>query len=375
MSIFGRSQTVTSQEVTAPVYEGYHAEVNGDILAIQESWEDQLAVIEALHALDMEELAMRSDVKALQESGAEASEIEARQEAYEVVTESMGKDALEKIKAFFSKLWGKIKAFFKSVVRVFDGVVKNAQDFVKKYEGQIKGLNLRGFKYKMFNYTNIDEVKFMDADPKTEAEELYDLATKSSLQAENDALADKLHEKTTKMKENKEDDLSEYRGKLIGSGTLTAEQFGKELYSAFRGGAREKGDASEQEVHIQTIMDKIKSAGDAKKKADEFAKKVDEQFSKIIKDITALSTKLGSASAGKDGFVEHDLGDDKGGKRRMKSGAVSTVTEALRTYGTIFSAKKDIQLTIFRSWKTAWDERNSTYKSVCLAAFRHKAEK
>jgi hypothetical protein len=48
---------------------------------------------------------------------------------------------------------------------------------------------------------------------------------------------------------------------------------------------------------------------------------------------------------------------------------------ALRTYSTIFSAKKNIQMSIFRAWKTAYSERTGAYKACLLAALRHKPGK
>jgi hypothetical protein len=374
MSIFGRSQTVTGSTVTAPVYEGYGVEVNGDILAIQESWEDQLAVIEALHSLDMEELSLRGDVKTLQESSASETEIDARYEQYQTVTESMVKDAWEKIKEFFAKLWGKIKAFFKSVVRVFDGIFRSAESFVKKYKSDLKKLNLRDYKYKMFNYTHIDDDLGSLEEVKTMADELYAEATKASVSGYTEVALSNLDAKMTKMRENKEDMLDEIRGDVVDKGSLSVEQFAHELFAMFRGGAKSKEDKQEISVNIDTIITTIEKAGDGKKKADEFGKKVDAEFSRIIKDIDALAAKVKGTKA-EGTHVDVDLGEGKGGKRKVKSDGVSKVVEALRVYSGIFSSTKSIQLQAFRAWQDAWKERNSTYKTVCTSAFRHKAEK
>jgi hypothetical protein len=374
MSIFGRSQTVTASTVTAPVYEGYGVEVNGDILAIQESWEDQIAVIEALHSLDMEELALRSDVKTLQESSSSQSEIDARFERYETVTESMVGDAWTKIKEFFAKLWGKIKAFFKSVVRVFDGIFRSAESFVKKYKSDLKKLNLRDYKYKMFNYTHIDDDLGSLEEVKTMADELYAEATKASVSGYTEVALTNLDAKINKMRENKEDMLDVIRGEMVEKGSLSPEQYAHELFAMFRGGAKSKEDREEISVNIDAIITAIEKAGDAKKKADEFGKKLDSEFSRIIKDIDALASKVKGAKA-EGNHVDVDLGEGKGGKRKVKSDGVTKVVDALRLYSGLYSSTKSIQLQAFRAWQDAWKERNTVYKTVCTGAFRHKAEK
>lgn len=377
MSIFGRSQKVAAQSVvTAPVFEGYDVEVNGDILALQESWEDQLAVIEALHSLDMEEISLRSDIKTLQESSASESEIEARYEQFETVTESAVGNAWAKLKKFFADLWGKLRAFFDSVVRVFDGIFKSAESFVKKYEPQLKKLNLRGFKYKMYNYTNIDEVKLLDVDKiKGETEALYAEATKAGISGYTEKALEQLDKRVQALRENKEDELDKYRGGIVGQGSVSDKQFGQALFSEFRGGAKSKEDEVEREINIDEIIASIKGAGAAKEKAVAFKKAVDEEFTKIIKDIDAVSTKI-KTTAPEGGHVKVDLGEgEAGGTRRVKADGVNKVLDALRVYSGIFSAKKSIQLTVFRAWQTAWKERNSTYKSVCTSAFRYKADK
>lgn len=357
MSIFGKSKG-NSTSVTAPVYEGYGAEINGDILAIQESWEDHQTVIEALHALDIAELTLRNDVKSLQESGAEASEIEAREAEYATVTEAMVKNAWEGIKNFFNKLWGKIKAFFKSIVAVFDGIFKNAQDFVKKYDAELRKRNLTGFEYKMHSYTNIDKAAFMELDVKAETQKILVDALKVATTANTDKEIETLGNEISKLKENKEDILDSYRGEVIGTASVNSNQFEQVLYSIFRNGAKDKGDAKEQAVKITEIIDALKNT-DGKTKAEAFAKKTDEEFAKIIKTVADMENALGKSDKHHDNYTP---------ARNAK------VVEALRTFSTLFSAQKDIQLGVFRAWKTAFAERNSVYKAVCGAALRYKAK-
>jgi hypothetical protein len=362
MSIFGsRSQSVTN--VTAPVYEGYDVEANGDIIALQESFEDQLAVIEALHAIDMEEIALRSDVRTLEEG---TSEYETRVQDFEAVTEALVKDAWAKIKEFFSKLWGKIKAFFATVVRVFDGIFKSGKAFVEKYENQLRKLNLNGYKVKMFKYTNLDSADFMEANPKEDSKKLFDAATKavtSGNATELDALIEQI-------RDNKEKELNDFRGELLDKGSLDSDEFAKELFAGFRNGASSEADKEEEAVNIEEIIKALKDTK-AKEKVDGFSKKTNEEFGKIISNIDSLHSKLGAAKEKEGSYTvkqsgaEHKVGKDVAPK----------VLQALQAYSSLFTGFKDITMETFRAWNTAYKERNSVYKSVATGAFRYKEKK
>lgn len=371
MSIFGRSQSVET-DLNAPVFEGYHEEVNGDILAIQESFDDQLAIIEALHAIDMEELEMRKEVKALRENGADRYEIDARVEQFETVTEAAVKNAWQKIKDYFKKLWGKIKAFFGSVVRTFDGVFMSGQKFVKKYEADLKKLKLNGFKYKYHNYTNLERYDGVTKEGvQKQINVLLDDAVKmanESRPTEDDIKA--FRAALEQLRDDKEDVLNAVRGKEIGKSSITSEDFQRELYGYFRDGADDRKDVSERAVDINKVIEVLKDTK-AKTIAEKSIKTIDGEFSKIIKTINQLESKLANAKE-KNGTYTATQGNTE---LKVAVNVTPAVLEGLRFYSSMFSAMKDIQLQTFRAWKDAYNERNRVYKSICVAAFRYKEEK
>jgi hypothetical protein len=124
MSFFGN---LNKSSYDIPVFEaGSDVEVNGDLIAIEEGYEDQLAIIEALHTLDMAEIDLKKDLKNLTES----SEIEARQKEYEAVVENVISNAWDRLKQFFLNMLGKLQAFFKTIVRFFDGLFRSGKKFV-----------------------------------------------------------------------------------------------------------------------------------------------------------------------------------------------------------------------------------------------------
>lgn len=361
MSIFGKGYYT----VTAPVYEGYGVDVNGDILAITESFDDQLEIVKALHAIDMEELAMRNDVRQLRESGADLYAIEERQHQYEAVTEGMVKNAYQKIKEFFSKLWGKIKAFFASVVRYFDGLFKSSQDFAKKYEHQLKKLDLLGFKYKMHKYTNLDDVDTTVVDRKATIEEVFDDLKEVDGSEEK---IKELQKEIEELRENKDENVAIMRGKFVKKEMpLTQEEYTGVLYAYFRNGATSDDDMEEQPVEIEHILTVLKDTK-AKKGVEKWAKKNDEEFSKILKDISEIERKLANAKE-KDGKYTVKHSDYEAS---IPTKASSLVLEQLRLVAGMISTQKDIEMQFFRAWRTAYAERESVFKRVCLAAFRYK---
>lgn len=346
MSIFGRKNSYATNDV---VVEGYNCENNGDLIAIQEGYEDQLAIIEALHAVDAEELAYRRDVLALESAGASVKEIENRREEFFVVTEGAVSNVYEKIKAFLNKIKAKLKAFFASVVRYFDGLFKSGKDFATKYEKELRKLNLSGFEYKMFKYENLDG--------STPAEAL------EKAQSMNDRLFNNITTKdeVENVDDKKDDEFDKFRGELIGSSAIDAADFSQELFSHFRSDATDKSDMEEVKVQIGTIIDTLKTNKDLQT-AEKALSKVDSVFDKAIRAIEKSEK-------------EHDkVMVNKTATEEEKTKAIFDAAVCQKKASHLNEAKT-IALEYFRAWKSAVTERNSVYKNVCVAAFRYKKEK
>lgn len=350
MSIFG-SKTQASEEFTTPLFEGYGVEENGDLIAVQESHDDSLHVIKALHAIDMNELSMRSDVKQLTESGAEESAISSRMEEYEIVSESAVKDAWAKVETFLKNLWGKIQAFFRSVLAHIDGFVRSNEAFAKKYETQLGKLDLSGYTREMYKYSNLDGFEFQkDFSDEVAAEITSDM---------NGASAEKLKSAIEEIKAGREEEISGARGHVVGKGSLTAAEYKEALFAHYRSGARSKSDKSKEAINVSEMLTALKGSKKMKDEAGKAAKKFDEDFKKALKKVSEFKTKVKSDSKKE--------GGDK---------AVASLTlEATRLFVNMFTAGRDITLTNFRAWRQATAERDSAYKSALVGALSYKAEK
>lgn len=366
MSIFATTVHEDSHVLSGlPALEGYDQEVNGDILAIEESFDDHLALIESLHAIDMEEIGFRSDVQKL----TEATEIESRTADYEAVTESLLGDAWSKIKAFFVKLYQKIKGFLQSIVRQFDALTKSGKDFAKKYSEPLNKLNLSGFTVSGYKFTSLDDIDFSKLTT-TVTTKLNGFVGELE-SAANGADVEKVQSDLADLKAKRTETLDQLRGLLLDKSSLSPEQFSKEIFAKFHGGAQGKAEKIEQAVDIKAVLQTLSSEL-SKKQIGKFQKSINDDFAKAIKLVNTLQSKLKSAKADDNGNISAASGDTKFATNNK---VVGPVLDGLRFYSSMFSSVKNAELQVFRGWKSAYAERSTFLKSVCLKAYHHKVEK
>lgn len=383
MSIFRQQSAVQTEDFKAPVYEGYSVQDNGDLLAFQESLDDHLSVIESIHAIDMEEIALDRDLAEMQESGpVTESQVDDRVSEYEIATENAFKGAWEKIKSALKALWGKLKAFFASIVRFFDGIFKSSEDFVKKYEKQLRARDLNGFEFKMFKYTNIDGYD------KDEAED-YEKELTAALQEIRNGVANgayaKSDEEIQKLRDGREEALAASRAEFVGGGgSMDSEQFKKALFGYFRDQAHDSEDKKDLKVSIGEIIDTIKESGSLKK-VKKSIDDIDKKFANFLKEIAALETAVANSDSSKDkaGNTSYKMqvqaSNGNGGTEdktvhhspKQREKALNDV----RVLASLFTGHREVAMTAFRAWKDAWVERNRVYKQVAISALRYKPSK
>lgn len=353
------------QTTTAiPVFEGYSAESNGDIIAITESYEDQLKIIRSLHTIDKEDKFFQQDLKALRESGAEEYEIESRQSEYESVMESAIGNAWEKIKAFFKNLFGKIKAFFASVMRSLTAMFSSAEDFAKKYEPQIRKLDLIGFEYALHTYTLDMDITAAKLNVDDEVAAAIDSAV---TQAPDDIKLIKDWD------DDKEKMIGELRAACLGeSGELDADELKEKIFSKFRGGADHGQKPDERKVELSKIISELKGSSKLMNNAKKAEQQMTSGFTKIISKIDSAEKKVSGAKE-KDGNYTVNAGKHEGVK--MDNDKHTNALKVLQASSAIVTETKNIMLQVFKGWKSAFEERNREYKSCILAAFRYKREK
>ena len=352
MSIF--SSYVSNAIETPPVFEGYTEENYGDILALEESYADYESVIESIYLVDAAELDYFKKVRDIREnmelSDEEKEEMTAEaEEEWEKTFEAQTQNIFQRMVNMLKNLWGKIKSFFENVGRSFMALVMSGKSFAEKYEKDLLKLNLSGFKYEMFKYTNIDnkpigEIVFKVADE----------VIKSQIGNVTASSEEEYDKKIEEIQQKRADIVATVRGKYVDKGQLEPNEYASALYAYFRGGAINSKDTVTTNVDIKSIINVLKNdkiVKDIKKAINS----CNNSFNKAINEIKDVER-----------LVNSDNKDDK----KLTGKLVTVLNKKI----SIYNETRSVALTFFRAWRNAVHERERVYKSVCLAAFRYKGK-
>lgn len=344
MSIFSNKKLVTPEtpaEVIDEIVacEGYDITLGGHYDAIMESYDDDFAVIEAMHAYEMAEL------EAMKESGSEE-----QAEATPGMKEKL-KETWQKILTFVKNLGQRIMAFFKSAYEYMVALVNSDANFVKKYKERLTKLDLAGFpEYEMYDY----ELNTIDKD--LTVLNKYSEAGKALI----NKIADRLEiggvdfntmyatmdKEIDDMRHSKPDEL---RKELAG----TADQFSEALFKKFRKGGAKKS------VKVSNL--------------NEYIKFLENDAPKYAKEVKAAQDKV------KGEFNDLYKYVNKAASESFKSGAeAKSVRDGARKAGlmrstlNMHSSIRSIYNQYVNAWSAAVKEVSVSYKSLCVRALSYK---
>lgn len=358
----------TNYVYDGPTFEGYNVEAGGEFAIAMESAQDQLEIVAAIADLDVQ---TTNFVKESMDAGEDG--LEYVSESYGPVLEASGSNVFEKIKAAIKKLWGKVKAFFASVVRSLDAMTKSAQDFVKKYKKQIENLKLAGFKYEMHTYTVEDFEVDYKADAQKDAAAVVKTITANINQgAKSESELESVQKQIETFKEGVEDRLDEFRAAILKtSGKLDAQDFREAVRKKLRNG-KEDNEKEEVNINIQSIISQIEGTNKLNTKISKVQKEADKIFGDSIKLVDDLEKAINKARPTERGGinVEHN----SGAKISMTSAVAPKAAVVASTISRELSAKQAIVNTAISEWSSAVKERDSVYKQVIMKAFSHKAD-
>lgn len=382
MSIFTTRKHKTSvvEENSVPVIEGYEFETDGYIDAFMESYDDDLAIMEAMHKYDMLSMLFEGskkdddedkedeededddedeedDEKCAKESTGvpEGNSVEGDAEvsdsladAYNKVIsgkssvqatlESAFKDIGKSILSALDALWGKLKSYFNSAKAYFDSYTKSGQEFVKLYGDKVKGI--KGYKHKMFNYNNsmIDSIAELGTMSAPEMKEsinvLKNIKTMTDEQFEN-------------AKQKIEDDPNSIIPGLFKSTLkidVTDEKGITETIKFMcRGRMEEKELLNADMEYIVSVLSK----SDNVKKLNAAIRSTNEEFSQF-KTLIDRAIK--------------ELKNEKIGKER-----IALVNKVFR----IFKTLQNYKVQTFTAYKSMVVERDGEYKKACIGALSY----
>lgn len=345
---------IAGQETPAvydgPVFEGYNVTHGAEFAIAMESASDQLEIVAALAELDVQ------TTQFVAESSKEGADLDYVAENLSPVLEATGAGVFGKIKNAIQTLWGKVKAFFASVIRMLDGVTKSAQDFVKKYKKQIENLKLSGMKYEMHNYSVEDLALEYKGDAIKTAEGVVNtILANVNAKAEDQGALDAVQKQVDEYREKTEDRLDVFRSTVLGgSGKLEAADFRTEVRKKLRSG-KEDNDKAEVSVNIQQIISEIEGTNKLNTKISKIQKDSDKAFSESIKLVDKLEKAI-----------------NKGSDTTVNSKVAPKAAFVASTISRELSAKQAIVNTAISEWSGAVKERDGVYKRVIMKAFSYK---
>lgn len=279
-------------------------------------------------------------------------------EHLEALTESV-KGMFDRIKAFLVKLWNKIKAFFHNLKRAIDAIFQSGTDFAKKYEKdikEIKSAQLKDFTYELFTYTGLEKIEtkkyddfVADITSKLSSNINPDNAPKISFKDEaNDKDFRKNAKKDTDPKiEALKEDLKKYKDDL----EEEKKDYAKEVYAKYRDGAESKDEMKSVDVtDLSPYLNALKDSQKLNSALNKAMSKNNNNVKNMIAAIDKLNNKF---------------------KNVQDSTYASDVSEILTTTSSCISLLQNKANTDFQAFKTALSERDSTYKSLIIAAFRY----
>ena len=206
-----------------------------------------------------------SNFSAIMRSAA-VGELKSYKEGVDFWNEAATGGFFSKIKAFFIRLWQKIKGIFARFMSRFDQFARGGKSFFDKYKKQLAD---------NFAKMDKDKVKFVGYT-------FQNIGTANSaitsFQSES-FVSSAAATYSTKDEDDLTAEIEEFRGKLVGGGKVTSSEFSKELFEYFRkDGTKEEQD----EVTFQSISAVLNKADTAKRGVETNYKGLEKAVNSVI---------------------------------------------------------------------------------------------
>lgn len=242
----------------------------------------------------------------------------------EVIYEAGGvSGVLNKIKEFFKKLIEKIRQILHTFIAKISSMASNDSSFVQKYQKEFstKWSKVKSdFEFKGYKFTvKLDNVGLERTVAATEAvaravgnNALIQSALDADITAIINADEDDLKKAIDVMRDNKEDREESIRGfvankiteklstKVVADQPLTASDFSKEIFEAFRNGESEKGTIEKKDLTVADIVSDVKNSENFKKAAQKLCDHFTKGYNDTVRKLETAEKKLTKAQSGDD---------------------------------------------------------------------------
>ena len=283
---------------------------------------------------------------------------------------------IEKLKAFFLKIWEKIKGLFRKFFAKIDSFIKEDKSFVSKYKDRIINADVKDFKFKGFKFTNLDgnsvtaKDTFNAALGKLDDGNTFATYNKdygsivNSVKMNNDSKKEEIKRAVEKFNDDEQDLLEEARGATINCGSCTSTEFTEELFKYFRDDetSKEEKELSDLGTNPSDLLSIISTT----KKTIDLTKKDLSDFERSIKTVTK---ELDKAS--------RDLTNAIPDKNKEKDAqeAMSIAVQVVNIWAKIRKDALAIAQVVNGAKLTAIKDRNRQAKAICVALVGRKSIK
>lgn len=265
---------------------------------------------------------------------------------YQEVMENIITNGFQRLTEVAKRLWGKIVEFFIQIKNKLLTMTRDNEKFVEKFNDLLKGktLNLAGFKYMTYVYTNLDDFE--------------SLLTSSRISVVNDINKEVNAKcKSDSLTPDEQNDLGNaldraYKKFLKDmTGTDDESDVHDAMYAHFRSGARPGDDKTQVAVtSLDPYLNAIKSSKSVKA-MDAFKKSVDTEFTNLVK---AIKTQ------------EKDC---------KQNGSSTSVLDVLRKQVKQINKIHSKANSFISIWRQATQERVGTYRNLCHAAVAYSGRR
>lgn len=268
-----------------------------------------------------------------------------------VYTEASGGGFIEAAKAFFKKVWEKIKALFKKFGMMIAQFSKTDKEFVKKYRPDIiAGMaNMpKDTEFKGFVFTHIDEFTSKTTEVGNEQATALNSTTNTTAPSES-------YDRT--------DEAEKMRGEILGKNSrLTSSEFNSELFEYFRNGESAKSSIDLDSQKINSALNELEASAATKKAANDAYKQLNKYFDLIDKKLNDLLKTVVK------GFPKKDEPAGTVDKATDDMVQIQRAIDANRDFSSIAQVAHGIFL-------TALKDRSRQYKAMCIKVAGYKGKK
>ena len=246
------------------------------------------------------------------------------QNGEEVIYEAGGvSGVLGKIKEFFKKLIEKIRQILHTFIAKISSMASSDNSFVQKYQKEFstKWSKVKSdFEFKGYKFTvktdNVGLERTVAADEAVAKAVGNNALIQSALDADINTIitadADALKNAVDAMRDNKEDKEEAIRGfvankitdklstKPVADQALTASEFSKEIFEAFRNGESEKETIEKKDLTVADIVSDVKDSEKFKKAAQKVCDHFVKGYNDTVRKLETAEKKLSKAQSGEE---------------------------------------------------------------------------